>query len=102
MIIYALWHGGSSYACGSVADDVETFASVEDACDALGDRAARGYWQRQTFTYTDGRTEHDYTPNADESPSMWIWHYDPRDLYDPYPDLIITLDGLGDAHVCAA
>jgi hypothetical protein len=101
-MIYALWHGGASYSPGSVYDfgpdepsDVETFDSIADAGRALTSRAERGYWERQTFRYADGRTEHTLTPAADAGPSMTLWHHDPRGDSDPYPDRILTIGPRG-------
>ena len=62
---------------------------------ALTSRAERGYWERQTFRYADGRTEHTLTPAADTGPSMTLWHHDPRGDSDPYPDRILTIGPRG-------
>jgi len=100
-MIYALWHGGASYSQGSVhawpgePSRVETFASIRAAGAALLSRARRGYWERQTFTYADGRTDATLCPVANEGPSMTLWWTDPRESDDPYPDRLLTIGPRG-------
>lgn len=98
MTIYALWHGGSSYAHGDVETDVETFPSIRAAVDALQDRSKLGHGWQMPFYYADGRTARVYTPNADDS-SMWLWFADPRGNADPYPDRVLSFGPRGGVRV---
>jgi hypothetical protein len=94
-MIYAMWHGGSSYSQGDIDTDLETFASMKDAGRALRERARHGYSQPQTFNYADGRTENVLCPCADEAPTMTVYRYDPRETTDPYPDTILSIGPRG-------
>lgn len=91
MTVYGLWHGGTGYSPGDLAEDLETFTSVDDAKEAMRSRILRGYWQPQTFTYAKGGTVDTLTPLVRGS-SMWIYRYDPREVHDPYPDLLLEQD----------
>lgn len=73
--IYAMYHGGYSYAAPDV-EDAEHFASVAAAKEAMRGRLA-------------GRDSG--FPTVDESATMHIFlggH--PRDYSDPYPDRVLS------------
>lgn len=93
-MIYALWHGGGSYALGSLEHDLEIFSSLREARDALRSRESDGNWDRKRFDYADGRTEWTYTPCGDQTASMTIWFADPR-KENSYPDRQITFGPRG-------
>lgn len=79
-MIYAAWHGGASYSA-TYADDRETFEDMAEALDAFEDR----------YHNVDGST-----PAVDKSASMTIWLYDPRGVFDPYPDSLIEFNDSGE------
>jgi hypothetical protein len=80
--VWALWHGGYSYAHPNVIDDLESFDSLADAKIAF----------EQRYRNWGGDT-----PVVDESATMMIFHEEPGD--DPYPDKIITVSRRGTAKV---
>ncbi|SRR6266581_3216933 len=94
-MIYALWHGGSSYSVGELERDLETFPSIRVAGWALRTRANNGGWMPQGFTYADGRTVRALTPCADEGCEVTVYLSDPRGSHDPYPDYILTIGPRG-------
>lgn len=91
MRIFAVWHGGASYAEPMIPDHVETFSSLQAARDEFESRCDR--WA--TFHYADGRTDETETPCVSRDipeqggPEMTVWLYDPRESDDPYPDRLI-------------
>lgn len=91
--VWALWHGGANYSPSSIhAGELETFPSLADARSALRDRAMRGHWQPQTFTYADGRTVTTLTPCADAGAEMHVYRTRPGLDSDAYPDLVLSWD----------
>jgi hypothetical protein len=89
--VFAMWAGGASYASPSIPDDVETFDSI-DAAKAEFDNRCGGY---ASFRYANGTTYDTRTPAVSREPSdkggpwMHVWHYDPREERDPYPDRLM-------------
>ena len=79
MKVWGMWHGGSSYAVGSVDEDTEEFSSLQAAKDALYDREKR-------FD--------PYYPCVEDS-EMQVFFSDPRGNSDPYPDRILTIGPRG-------
>jgi len=78
MQVWALWHGGASYAVGTVDRDCEEFDSLRAAKRVL-----------------EARADFDpHYPCVDES-SMLIWFSDPRGVQDPYPDRELTIGPRG-------
>jgi len=88
MIVYALWHGGASYAPGSIETDLETFDSLAAAKDAFASRA--GFDPYYPCVSEDTA--------EDGGPSMWIFLAEP-DSRDPYPDRIIEFGPRGGVQV---
>jgi hypothetical protein len=80
MEVWMLWHGGSSYAVGYVADDTEHFDTLKEALRSFDARAD---------------SSNTYYPCVEREPadeggqSAWIFFYDPRGERDPYPDRIL-------------
>ena len=93
--VWALWHGGSSYAPGELPRDLEHFGSIAEARGALRDRATMGGRWPQSFRYVDRPAETALTPCADEGATMTLWTYDPRGEDDPYPSLVLELGPRG-------
>lgn len=87
MKVWMLWHGGSSYAHGSIEDDVEEFASLKAAKDAF---AARADFDP-------------YYPCVSDDASAWIFFHDPNDEGngpgDPYPDRVLEFGPRGGVRV---
>ena len=81
-----LWHGGASYASGSIEDDTEEFATLTDARRAFELRAST--WE--TY-YPCVSTD---TPE-DGGPSAQVFFADPREFADPYPDRIMSFGARG-------
>lgn len=92
-----MWHGGASYSAPSIPDDVEIFPSLADAVAEFDNRAAG----RALYHYADGRTDDTETdavsrkPAENGGPTMTVWHYDPREERDPYPDRVIEFGPKG-------
>lgn len=102
MTVYALWHGGGSYALGEISDSLETFPTLGCARDACASRWGTGSRWRQLFKYADGRQDYVFTPVVDETSGMHVWMSDPRGDSDPYPDHVICYaPGPGQSSVTA-
>lgn len=86
--VYAMWHGGSSYAHPYVSDHVEGFDTLDEVKYAFQERMHASRIPA-TFKYLDRPEETTYCPVVEES-TMTVWYYDPRESTDPYPDLILT------------
>ncbi|HTF53579.1 MAG TPA: hypothetical protein VK735_39555 [Pseudonocardia sp.] len=99
MTLFALWNGGSSYGPSYLDDHLETFPSMAAAREAFADRANIGYWQPQTFTYANGRTDTTLTPSVDDRASMSLYLSDPRETSDPYPDRLVEFGPRGGVRV---
>ncbi len=69
---YGLWHGGSSYAPPG-DEDLEEFASLEEAKDRLGSRWRYGYGQRQDFRYTAREPQRVFTPCVGEDCEILLY-----------------------------
>lgn len=82
MKIYAMWHGGSSYAAPDNfrRRDVESFPSLQAAIVEFRHRAS-------------GRDS--YYPAVDESSEMMIYRADPYRDSDAYPDLLLRVGPRG-------
>lgn len=98
-MIYAIWHGGSSYSFGEIPEDLETFDSIRDAKNALRERRDKGYGYRQSFRRPDGTVEEILTPAVDESSTMTLYFYDPSEAHDPYPDRMLSFGPRGGVNV---
>lgn len=83
MKVYGLWHGGSSYNCPSIPDDVEVFSTLASAKSELIDREDN----------CNGRT-----PCVSES-EMHVFLTDPRESVDAYPDMVLTIGHRGGVQV---
>lgn len=90
MTVFALWHGGSSYAPGSIETDLEAFDDVQSAAWALMYREHVGATVLQDFRYVHRAPERCYTPVTTDS-EMLLYYSDPTDSPDPYPDAIATI-----------
>ena len=78
------WHGGSSYAFGTVAENAEAFDTLADAIAAFEHR------------YNGGDS---YYRCADETASAHLYFADPATLHEPYPDRLITIGPRGGVRV---
>jgi hypothetical protein len=68
----AVWNGGASYSPGT-SDDAETFATIDEAVEAMRERRRYG---RSTFRYVvQGVTRTD-TPAVDGDAWMSLWRVD--------------------------
>lgn len=74
MKVWALWHGGASYAHPEMSD-AEEFPSIEAA---KGEFWARRYWPPRT-----GSPD---TPNVDDTATMFLYAADPNETHDPLPE----------------
>ncbi len=88
MEVYALWHGGASYA-HSTDQDVEKFPSIGAAVTALDDRHRLGYSFRQSFNFVNREPEHRYCPGVEDDSEMSIFLEDPTGYPDAYPDRLV-------------
>jgi hypothetical protein len=92
--VFALWHGGSSYSPGELANHLESFASLRAAFDALRERAESNGIFRCAFAYVDREPESFYCPVVDGS-EMLVYRTDPRECADPYPDEVLSIGPRG-------
>lgn len=100
MRVYGLWHGGADYAMPYVDNEnLEVFPSLGAAKAALRERQDTGGWQRQEFTFADGRTASVLCPNVGPTSSITVWFYDPLECEDPYPDRVIEFGPRGGVRV---
>ena len=95
MRVWALWHGGASYAAPYVSEDVETFASISEAREAFTDRYSSGHGFFQTFNYVNREQDHALTPAVSDDCTMTLWLYDPTEDTDPYPWKILSIGARG-------
>lgn len=93
MTIYAIWHGGSSYAYGD-ASDVETFPSKTAAAAALVERESSNGRAECWFSYAHRKPEGSYLP-AVEGSSMTLYNADPFVDHDAEAYAVITLGPRG-------
>ena len=82
MKVWALWHGGSSYAVPSIPDDLEEFTSIGAA--------------RETFW---SRADWDPQYPCVENSSMVLYFHNPTEDQDPYPDREVTMGPRGGVQV---
>lgn len=82
MRVWGLWHGGSSYAVPT-DKDIEYFASMEDARNALLYRENGG---------------DPYHPTVEDS-ALWLFRKKPKRATDMYPDMVMTLGPRGGVKV---
>lgn len=86
-MIYALWHGGSSYSSSSIENnDLEQFPNIADARDTFRDRAETSGGYPLPTHYANRENTNTCFPAVDETTSMDVYKYDPREVCDPYPD----------------
>ncbi len=86
MKVFALWHGGSSYAPADQFNrrDIEEFDSIRDA-----------------LAEFESRTRDPYYPCVDTAPqdqggaSMWLCFADPFENGDLYPDRVVSFGPRG-------
>lgn len=93
MKVYGLWHGGYSYGPPCLDNDLEIFDSIAEAKHQFWLRWHDGFYSKQKFVFARSIIipQYAYTPTVDESATMWLYLYDPREVIDPYPDRIITI-----------
>jgi hypothetical protein len=92
MKVWMLWHGGASYAHGSIEENIEEFDSIKQAVDSFDRRA--DIWN--TYYPCVSRE-----PAENGGQSAWLFFYDPRieGAGDPYPDRVIEYGPRGGLHV---
>jgi len=88
--VFGLWYGGSSYAMSEVKD-LETWANVELAKDALVDRYGKGGFWKQEFLYMYKEPEFTFTPGVDEETEIHLYYSPINGGSDMYPDAVIKL-----------
>lgn len=71
-MIYAHWHGGSSYSWPDGTSAKEQFPSIEAAADALRDRLNLGHIYPQPFAYPD-HTDRALTPCVGLDSAMFLY-----------------------------
>ena len=85
--LWALWYGGNGYAPPDLALDLEYFPSLA---------AAVAVFNRRT-----DNTARPYTPGVkraapeDGGPEMHLFHADPSNADDPYPDRVLCYNPRG-------
>jgi hypothetical protein len=96
MVVFALWHGGSSYSPGSIENgDLEKFDTIAQARETFRDRAeTSGGWPLPTY-FVDRENNGTRFPAVDEKTSMDVYTYDPRAAGDPYPNFRFILGPRG-------
>lgn len=97
MRVFALWHGGASYSVSSIHDnDLEQFESIAAAEYAFRDRFDSNGRRTVDFHYVQREPDSTYVPAVDESSTMDIYKYDPRESDgDAYPDFQLSFGPRG-------
>jgi hypothetical protein len=67
--VFALWHGGASYAHSYAPEDVEVFPSLQEVKDELVAR----YCGWATIRHLDGTTEVTQTPAVEHDSAFTVW-----------------------------
>jgi hypothetical protein len=75
-----LWHGGASYACGYIPEDLEHFDSL---------RAAKDSFDRRADSWATYYPCVEREPSEEGGQSAWIFFYEPTENCDAYPDRIL-------------
>lgn len=94
MIVFGLWHGGSSYALGEIDTDLERFPSLASAQRALQERSESNGARSCLFRYIDRGDTREYCPVVEGS-SMLVYLSDPREVREPYPDFLLSIGPRG-------
>lgn len=93
MKVWMLWHGGASYAAGTVADDIEEFDSLKDA---------KHSFDRRADSWNTYYPMVEREPEEEGGQSAYVFFYDPNDESngpgDPYPDRILRYGPRGGLH----
>lgn len=90
---FGLWYGGSGYNLPG-QDDLEDFASLENAKRKLIERHRRGYWQRSRFDFVRREPANVLTPCVGEDCEITL--YRSRDGGE-WPDVRVFLGPRGGA-----
>jgi hypothetical protein len=102
-MIWALWNGGSGYGPSDLVSDLESFASLEDARQALRSRRDYGYGFRQSFEFVNRDPESVFTPCVEDDSSMWVWFgadvVDGVTYVPEYPDRVVSFGPRGGVRV---
>ncbi|MBN6050769.1 hypothetical protein JYK22_02390, partial [Nonomuraea sp. RK-328] len=88
---FGLWHGGFGYSLAE-DQDLERFASLEDAKRKLTERHRRGYWQRSHFDFVHREPAEVLTPCVSDDCEITL--YRSRDG-DDWPDARVYLGPRG-------
>lgn len=96
---YGIWHDGTGYSL-SLEDDLEEFASLEDAKDKLTDRYLHGGYERQEFRYVHTEQQRVYTPCVTEDCEIWLFATPYGDLSCPDKRVYLGPRGAARTETC--
>lgn len=95
-MVYALWHGGSSYSLSSIENkDLECFGSIREAKSHLRWRYESNGHTPCTFGFVDREPTSVYVPSVTTDSTMDVYKYDPREVCDPSPDFRLVFGPRG-------
>lgn len=77
-MVYALWNGGSSYSISDMSH-LEEFRSIKHATETFRERAETSGAAHLNTYYADCENEAVRFPAVDETTSMGVYKYDPRE-----------------------
>ncbi len=101
MTIFAIWHGGISYAESTILD-LETFDTIEKAESELEFRDACGNSRYSLFRFVSREHERNLTPAVTGSRIDVFDVASPDDVVTGTPDRVIVLDENGYAYTVSA
>lgn len=84
--VWTVWHGGTNYAHGYVADDVELWPTLEAALQEAERRKSTGHWCPSDFPFAHKEHASVLTPTVDEASYVDVYLADPAETTGPIPD----------------
>ena len=93
--VWGLWHGGGNYGAPKI-EDMETWASLQDAITEATNRMQSGHWFAHEFHFVNREPARALTPCVDEQSQVEIFLTRPTpDEYgitSTIPDLVLVFD----------
>jgi len=97
--VFGDWWGGHSYAEPYTGEHTEVFDSVESARDALVERYESNGNRECDYNYLNGESGSTAYPAVGTESEMRVYLYDPTEVDNPIPDMVIRLCAWDDGEV---